>query len=102
MNKIVVIVPIYKANLSKYDRISLDITCEVLASHDIVVVHPEGLDTTMISNDYPILKYKPFPKSFFDGIMGYNSMMMSSDFYGAFLDYDYMLICQTDAYLFRD
>ena len=62
MNKIVVIVPIYKANLSKYDRISLDRTCEVLASHDIVVVHPEGLDTTMISNDYPILKYKPFPK----------------------------------------
>ena len=51
MNKIVVIVPIYKANLSKYDRISLDRTCEVLASHDIVVVHPEGLDTTMISND---------------------------------------------------
>ena len=102
MNKIVVIVPIYKANLSKYDRISLDRTCEVLASHDIVVVHPEGLDTTMISNDYPILKYKPFPKSFFDGIMGYNSMMMSSDFYGAFLEYDYMLICQTDAYLFRD
>lgn len=102
MGKIVVIVPIYRSTLSKYDKISLSKTCEILTSYDIVVVHPEGLDVRNIANEYPVLKFKSFPKQYFEGIIGYNRMMLSSDFYSAFLDYEYMLICQTDVYIFRD
>lgn len=101
-NSIVVIIPIYKSLLNDYDRVSITRTCKVLSLHDIVCIHPEGLDMEQIRMEFPALVFKSFPKSFFDGIMGYNRMMMSSDFYGAFLNYDYMLICQTDAYLFRD
>lgn len=102
MGRIAVIIPIYRDFLNEYDRISLDRTCRILSSHDLVVVHPEGMDTSGITKDYPLLKFKSFPKAFFDGIMGYNRMMLSPDFYSAFLDYEYMLICQTDAYIFRD
>ena len=101
-NKIIVIIPVYKSVLSDYDRISISRTCEVLASRDIVCIHPEGLDVGEVSRAFPSLEFKSFPKAFFEGIMGYNRMMMSSDFYSAFLDYDYMLVCQTDAYIFRD
>ena len=101
-NKIIVIIPVYKSVLSDYDRISISRTCEVLASRDIVCIHPEGLDVGEVSRAFPSLEFKSFPKAFFEGIMGYNRMMMSSDFYSAFLDYDYMLICQTDANIFRD
>lgn len=104
MDRIVVIVPIYRDTLSEYDRVSLDRTYETLSSHDIFVVYPEGMDTSRIAEEgaYPLLKFKPFPPSFFKGIMGYNRMMLSPDFYSSFQDYEYMLICQTDAYVFRD
>lgn len=102
MDKIIVTIPIYREFLNEYDRISLDRTCKILSSHDLVVIHPEGMKTEEIARAYPLLKFRAFPKSYFDGIMGYNRMMMSPYFYSAFSDYDYMLVCQTDAYIFRD
>lgn len=43
-NSIVVIIPIYKSLLNDYDRVSITRTCKVLSLHDIVCIHPEGLD----------------------------------------------------------
>lgn len=34
--------------------------------------------------------------------MGYNRLMLSEDLYSAFSNYEYILICQSDAYIFRD
>ena len=36
------------------------------------------------------------------GIAGYNEMMMSADFYSLFNDYEYIIICHVDAWVFRD
>lgn len=102
MKNVVVVIPIYKKELGEYERISVSRTCKVLGAHDIVVVHPEGLDIRIISKMYPELKFHSFHSRFFKGIMGYNRLMMSEEFYSAFETYEYILICQTDAYVFSD
>ncbi len=102
MKQVAVIIPIYKTDLSAFDLISLTQTCQVLASYPLIVAHPDTLDISHIIRQFPLLQSQSFPPSFFDGIMGYNRMMLSPQFYQAFLDYEYILICQTDAYILRD
>ena len=43
-----------------------------------------------------------FSDEFFCNIQGYNSLMLNIEFYKHFQDFDYMLIHQSDAYLFKD
>jgi len=102
MNKVAVIIPIYKSLLTEYDRISLKRTCSVLSSYPLVVIHPENLDISAIAQEFPLLSFHGFRPEYFRGIRGYNRLMLSSDLYEAFLQYEYILICQTDAYIFRD
>jgi hypothetical protein len=37
-----------------------------------------------------------------NGIQGYNRMMLAREFYDLFAECEYILICQTDAWIFRD
>lgn len=102
MKKVVVIIPIYKASLSADEALSLRQTCQVLGNHPLVVIQPQGLDLSALSAQYPVLQFQEFPASYFQGIMGYNRLMLAPAFYERFLGYEYMLICQLDAYIFRD
>jgi len=102
MNRVAVIIPIYKTSLSEFDKISLTRTCKVLAAYPLIIIHPENLDISPVIKQYPTLKSQAFKPEFFEGIMGYNQMMLATEFYGAFLDYEYILICQTDAYIIKD
>ncbi len=97
-----VVVPIYRTSLDPYEELSLRNTCKVLSGYPIIVAHPQGLDLHKISENYPQLQFKAFDPSFFKGIMGYNRLMLSSVFYESFSDFQYILICQLDAYIFRD
>lgn len=99
---VAVVIPIYRPTLSTLDRVSLSQTVSVLGSHPLVVVHPEGLDTSALAAEFPQLEFKAFAPEYFDGVAGYNRFMLSEDFYSAFLDYEYILIAQLDVYVFRD
>lgn len=44
----------------------------------------------------------PFPDTYFKGIAGYNRLMMSPEFYETFAQWEYILIYQTDAWVFSD
>jgi len=105
MNHIVVI-PVYKNKLSQGEQISLRQCCQVLAKHPICLVTHDGLDSTeyeRIANENGVrLLRENFDAHYFSGIPGYNALMMSKDFYRRFADYDYMLVHQLDAYVFRD
>lgn len=99
---VAVVIPIYRPTLSALDRVSLSQTVGVLGSHPLVVVHPEGLDTSALAAEFTQLQFKAFAPEFFSGVEGYNRFMLSEDFYSAFLDYEYILIAQLDVYVFRD
>ncbi|RYD89321.1 MAG: hypothetical protein EOP54_25805, partial [Sphingobacteriales bacterium] len=97
-----VVIPFYKPGLSPNEMVSLQQCFKVLANHPIIAIKPEGL---VLPTDTDAFKFKDvisFDNSFFKGIAGYNRLMLSAELYGAFLNYDYILIHQLDAFVFSD
>lgn len=48
------------------------------------------------------ISVKCFERHFFTSVEGYNKLCYNIDFYSAFRNYDYMLIYQLDAWVFRN
>jgi hypothetical protein len=97
-----VVIPIYRKELSDLERRSLNQVYTVLAQYPIVVVRPKSLEISDLSLQYPRLLFISFEDFYFDSIQGYNRLMLSSAFYRCFLDSEFILIYQLDAYIFRD
>lgn len=100
--RVKVVIPIYKNNLDKDESLSLQQCCKILFRYPIVIVKPESLDISEILQKYPQLETESFDDHFFKGMKAYNTLMLSPLFYERFLGYEYILIYQLDAYVFRD
>lgn len=103
-----VVVPLYREELPPLEEAILRHNMSVLSSYDFVFLLPEGLSVDRLEDQISISQHQIIRVS--DqwlgtkrGIMGYNEMMLSGEFYRLF-EYatQYILICQTDAYIFRD
>lgn len=101
-NLVEVVIPIYRNTFSNLEMRSLRQTSEILKRYRISIIKPESLDVSELLVSFPSFHVRSFKDKYFDGIAGYNSLMMSADFYSSFQDSEYILICQTDAYVFRD
>ena len=106
MSKASVIIPVYKSDIDSFEAISLHHTFSVLKSFPLVLVCPDDLDVdnyVKIADSEGIsLLIERFNPMFFNGIKGYNRLLLSECFYERWGDYEYILICQTDAYVFQD
>lgn len=98
---VTVVIPIYKSGMTATEEIAFDRCLLILKRYPIIIVAPENLDLTIYlkNNNIQVLR---FPSFYFDGIAGYNKLMLSSEFYKTFIDYKYILIYQLDCYVFRD
>lgn len=78
----------------------------VLRGHKLCIVCPHGLDVAeyvkVFSDFGTTYSVERFPQHFFDGIAGYNLLMLDKAFYKRFAKYQYVLIYQLDAWVFRD
>lgn len=102
MKNVVVLVPIYKAELDALEHYSLAHSLGALKNRDVFFIGPEGLDLAYYKQfgDIPFIA---FNASNFKSIEGYNRLLLSKAFYERFSDdYEFMLILQTDAILLRD
>ena len=102
----IVVIPVYKDVPSASERASIRQTFRVLGKHDIVFVTHEGcrLDEyrKIVEGEHGTLRTEFFDKGYFDSTAHYSDLCFSEAFYLRFKDHDYMLICQTDAWVFRD
>lgn len=97
-----VVVPIYRPTLLPYERVALDRCHEVLKRHDIVLVKPSSLNLDQIVQEFPRCRLEAFDDQYFNGVAGYNRLMLSDELYARFDDYEYILIHQLDALVFSD
>ena len=101
--RVSVAIPIYKQMPSDDEMASLRQCVKILGNYDIFLVCPESLDIGIYeketSQDFKCMR---FPSFYFDGIEGYSQLMTSRIFYNQFSDYDYMLVYQLDAWVFKD
>jgi hypothetical protein len=96
-----VLIPIYKTYFGELEQKSFLQCVKVLKDHEIVLVQPEGLDNSFITNLHAV-SVENFPKKYFQDIHGYNELLLTSGFYERFEDTEYVLIYQLDAFVFKD
>lgn len=96
-----IVIPVYKADLSETEKYSFYQCLRILHKHDIILVVPKGLKPDYLESNIKV-KVVEFDPGYFDGIAGYNRLLLSDLFYQRFLNYDYMLIHQLDAFVFKD
>ena len=99
--KVAVVIPYYHSDLSETEKISLDNCCNVLNNYPIILIVPERMDEEEYPDNKSLL-YKKVPDSWLVSIEAYNKMMLSKEFYQCFFEYEYILIFQLDAFVFRD
>lgn len=97
-----VVIPVYKPDLTPYERIALTQCMRVLGRYPIWLAKPHSLDVSVLTTAFPTLRVQAFDDAFFTDIQAYNRLMLSTGFYEAFGQFEYMLIHQLDAFVFVD
>lgn len=101
--EICIVIPIYKECLNDYEIQSVEQCINVLGDYTISFVTPKGLNVNFYKSNFPkIKKFTFFDEYYFNDIAGYNRLLLSVDFYKKFTNFEYMLIYQTDCYVFKD
>lgn len=105
MNKLVIIIPIYRNFITIDEEISLKLAVKKFRQFDIIVISPQSLSQDekylSILEKYRLAS-KYFKNFFFNDISGYNKLMLDLNFYEAFDNFKFMLICQLDALVFSN
>ena len=102
----VIIIPVYQKNLSRPERASLVQVFRVLSAHSFVFIIPQGLDLSEYNDlieKYDVsVQIVSFELDNFVSVHSYSNLMLTTAFYEQFSTYDFMLIYQLDAWVFRD
>lgn len=98
MQRVAVVIPTHKEELDDLEKISLAQCRKVLGHYPIIYVIPEGKNFSWIPEGSQIIHMPHLGK----GFDHYNTLLKSPQFYEPFLDYEYILIYHTDAFVFYD
>jgi hypothetical protein len=101
MDKVRIVVPIYKEILDMHEFFSLDHSLGILSPYSCTFIAPIGLNVSYYADRYnaTFRFYKP---EFFFSVQGYNRLLASEAFYASFKDVEFLLILQPDVFVFRD
>jgi hypothetical protein len=99
-----VIIPVYKETPTNEELVSLTQCFKILHGHPIIFIAPASLDTHFYQaltakNSFLVERFEDFH---FNNITAYNRLMLRTHFYKRFKLYDYILLYQLDAYVFKD
>ena len=101
-NKAAVIIPFYKTQYTPYENMALQQCFKILSGHPVIAVKPHHLHLPAEVTQYPFSNVISFDDDYFKDIQGYNRLMLDAAFYKEFLAYEYQLIYQLDAFVFKD
>jgi hypothetical protein len=103
---VAVVIPIYQPfdALTENEKLSLRQVEKVLSSRDIFLIHPPSVDIRPYCQFFRSVTVNPavFPARFFGSVWRGHKMGVSYELYNRFSDYDFMLMYQTDAFVFAD
>ncbi|EKD89897.1 MAG: hypothetical protein ACD_32C00113G0006 [uncultured bacterium] len=99
-NRLVIVIPTHRPNLTAEDKISLSHLKKHLPQYDTFFVIPESISSKAFTScGYKVVKVN---RNFFGTLRKANEMYLSVEFYEIFRNYDYMLIYQLDALIFSN
>lgn len=104
MKQVIIVIPIY-CDMSHTERISLERCISVLGRYPINLLHPVSYSVAPIIEQYGSqadISETAMDDRHFKSVQTYSDLLLSTFFYDCYADYEFMLICQLDAYVFRD
>lgn len=106
MKKCAVVISVWKENISECEALAISQCLKVLKDHPIVFVSPMHLNLDAYkslcdqnNNDFYVER---FDDGFFEDILAYNHLLLNIEFYKRFEKYEYILLYQPDAWVFKD
>ncbi len=106
MNKACIVIPVYKKNPNSWEKASFKQALKVLVRYDFIIYTYKELDLSIYVEEATKcnknFRVEFFDKSYFSSVKGYNKLCLNVDFYKRVSYYDFMLIYQLDAWVFRD
>ena len=99
--EVLVVIPIYQPRLADEEMVAFNHNCHIFRNYPVTLVAPQGLNVGNYTEGNSV-QVEFFPSHFFQNIAGYNRLMLSEEFYSRFNSYKYILICQTDVFVFKD
>lgn len=101
-DNVITLVPIYKEVLDGQEEFSLDYSLMKLEARDVRFIGPSQLDRQYYLARYPKIPFIEFSDEYFSSIQGYNRLLLNTEFYDRFMEFEFMLILQTDAIVLCD
>lgn len=98
----VVVVPLYRQLESPDEKLALRVAIETLAQHPLIGAVPQRLADAVYWGSLGVRQLEIFADADFASIDAYNRLMLDPRFYQRFAAYSHLLLCQTDALVFRD
>lgn len=100
-NQVAIVIPVYQLELNSNEEMSLRQCIKVLGHYPIIFVGPDDFKADYIDNT-PNASFIGFPASYFESTKSYNHLLINVAFYERFRAFEFILIYQLDAYVFRD
>ena len=98
---VVIVIPVYKAQLDDFERVSLCQLRKILRADDCCFLAPKSLafDYGELGAGIDVRRYDD---RYFVSNASYSELMLDVEFYRSFSSYAYMLVYQLDAFVFND
>ncbi|CAG5074531.1 hypothetical protein DYBT9623_05218 [Dyadobacter sp. CECT 9623] len=100
--QVVIVIPVYKNQLCYNEHFSLIQCRQILANYQLIAIAPDDLDMSDFPSVEVFDQVKRFDPAYFKDIQGYNKLMLSTSFYQSLVEYEFILIHQLDALVFKD
>ncbi len=99
--RVAVVIPYYHGQLNELEKVAFQQCVKVLQEFPIILVLPDTMEKSLYPTGYKFI-YMRVPSKWMQSVSTYNRMMLDINFYKKFLEYEYILIYQLDAFVFRD
>lgn len=98
---LVIVIPVYKSiiQLNLFEIASIENTVTKFSDKDCFFIGPKSLYEEY-KTEFPLIEYQSFQDKYFISVNSYNRLLKSMNIYYRFKHYEYILLVQTDAWIF--
>lgn len=99
---VTITIPVYKDRPNASEIASYNQCLKVLGKYPITLFVPSGMSTANYDTSSPNVNVLEVPHRYLNTREAYSAFMLDQNFYKQFIDSEYILIYQLDAWVFRD
>lgn len=93
------VIPVYRPDLTSIEYRRVEQTLRNVALDSVFVIGPQRLDVCARPGPLRDLPFIPFHDENFTSVAAYNRFMLRPNLYATFINFEFVLVCQTDAIL---